>query len=231
MVEDTKKKGKRAARGRVDTSLYGPSGSSSSNPNQFLRDPRQFIRDHEIRDKLGDATINRELRVERFVTHECLRAIWEHLLVEFLGILGFENRPVLVDNISKNLLKTMSILVAIKWEDWARFGDIFLEHRNNLVRHDRKDAFLPHSFSKLGDESFLGKSWAGDFLSTQYTYLPIVVEEGVNKVYSRTRPLPFIRSKTKLIAEGGYGVVTKEVIACHQFKPLTNYDWQDLNTV
>jgi hypothetical protein len=169
---------------------------------------------------------------DSFITEHSLRKIWNGgLLTGLLEILGYEDNG-LVGDVLMNLIKTISILVSIRWDEWPRFGGIFLEYRDGAVlRHDRKDRALPHSLQVLGDASFLGKSWAVDFSRMQSSFLPIVIEQGKNATYPRTRPLPFIRSKRQKIAIGAYGVVTRETIAKYQFLPQNEYNSRDLHKV
>ncbi|KAH8592625.1 kinase-like domain-containing protein [Bisporella sp. PMI_857] len=224
----------RAQRSRTtDFSSSPPGPSSNSDPDQLLQILQGFLQKEGIRKKLADATVNRDLKAERFITHKSVERIWKwDILKRFLEILGFENDDTLVELVIKGLLKTLSILVAIRWQKWHLFKTTFLEDGEGplrTLRHDRNDSAIPYSLENLEDDAFLGKDWAEDFLLAQYTYIPIVVEQGGNEIFPRTRPLPFIRSKSKEIAKGGYGVVTKEVIACHQFRPLLDYTSNDLN--
>jgi hypothetical protein len=234
MGDRRKNKGKASRAGRADTGDFSSyigaqSTSAASDPRRFHVDPQQFIEHHAIHEKLDTATINRDSKSDRFVTLHSLQKIWDwKLLTQFLAILGYEDNAALLESVQTYLLKTLSILVAIRWDKWSTFGEIFLEYRDGgWVRHDRKDDELPYSLNELEDDSFLGRLWASAFLSTQYTYIPIFLtergkddEDDKDEIYPRTRPLPFIRSETRLIARGGYGTVTKEVIACHQFRKL-----------
>jgi hypothetical protein len=170
---------------------------------------------------------------DRFITEHSLRKIWNGgLLTGLLQVLGYDEDNGLVGDVLMNLIKTISILVSIRWDEWPRFAGIFLEYRDRAVlRHDRKDRALPHSLQVLEDGSFLGKSWAVDFSMMQSSFLPIIIEQGKNTTYPRTRPLPFIRSKREKIATGAYGVVTKETIAKYQFLPQNEFHSPDLRKV
>ena len=231
-----RRKNNRRARGRAnvrESEANEPRLNISPAAPSFLQEPLDFLRVNNILDKLGEATINRETPQHGFISQQSLLKIWKGgVLAGFLMTLGYGNNPALVDNVLMHLIKTTSILVAIRWQEWSSFGQIFFEpRRGEVLRHDRKDQNLPYSLDILEDLSFLGKSWAGDFLGKQSCFLPIIIEQGTNDVYPRTRPLPFIRSRTQEIAIGGYGSVSKEVIAKYQFLPQTDINSRDLNKV
>jgi hypothetical protein len=233
----TRRNNRKGPRGRIDARTVEspvPGTSSTSDSPRYLKDPLEFIRVNAIRDRLQEVTVNndRDSIQDRFITEHSLRKIWNGgLLTGLLEVLGYEDNG-LVGDILMNLIKTISILVSIRWDEWPRFSGIFLEYRDVAVlRHDRKDRALPHPLQVLGDASFLGKSWAVDFSRMQSSFLPIIVEQGKNTTYPRTRPLPFIRSQTAKIATGAYGVVTKETIAKYQFLPLNDYSSRELHKV
>lgn len=211
--------------------------SLNPNPRPSRLTAQDFLQEQEIRTKLAEAMINQDRIEGGFITHNSVELIWtKDILKRFLEKLGFKNDDTLVGLVMKHLLKTISILVAIAWGDWHLFGTKFLEYDHGggpgrTPRQDRNDSTIPYSFETLEDNAFLGPGCANYFLVTQYPYIPIVLKEGETAIFPRTRPLPFIRSKSKTIAEGGYGVVTKEVIACGQFRYLHDPGSNDLNTV
>jgi hypothetical protein len=200
--------------------------SSSSYSDQGITDPVEFLEFRSINEQLEKIAYNRGSR-SKFVTLNSLEHVWqsENTLGRFLAILGLGQDIFLLDDVTKNLIKTISILAAIGWKKWDTFRDIFLEGRGGSVRHDRDDRNLPYSLRDLeGQEGdpFLGSYWAGKFLAEQSIFIPIVIKEGGNEIYREGRPLPFIRSKTVKLKEGGYGSVTKEVIACHHFRKFSS---------
>lgn len=208
-------KGKQTARGDRRTVHQGSRRSSSA------ADAVRFLREHEIRDQLESRTHNREYPTERFISLRCLEEIWTFDCLEsFLDILDIDSDRESVLYVRKNLIKVLSILVAIRWDDWSRFADLFLDDGRRRLR---EDSSLPFCLTALEDNTFLGKSFASDFLNVQYAYLPIIVEQGESKTYPPTRPLPFLKTFSTRIGAGAYGVVTKEVVACHQFKPKSEY--------
>jgi hypothetical protein len=217
MEERRRKKSKQPARRerRNVTYYQGPRRSSGA------IDAVRFLRENEIREKLELRTYNRECPAERFISLRSLEDIWTFDILErFLDTLEIDSDTDSVLYVRKNLIKILSILVAIRWDDWSRFESAFLDGGRRRLR---EDSSLPFSLLALEDDTLLGKSFASNFLNAQYAYLPIVVEQGESKIYPRTRPLPFLKSMSTRIGAGGFGVVTKEVVACHQFKPQSEY--------
>lgn len=211
--------------------------SLNPNPRPSRLTAQDFLQKQEIRTKLAKAMINQDRTEEMFITRNSVELIWTNdILKLFLEKLGFKNDDTFVGLVMKYLLKTISILVAIAWGDWHLFGTKFLEYEQGggpgrTQRQDRNDSMIPYSVETLKDDAFLGPGCAVYFSAAQYPYIPIVLEEGETKIFPRTRPLPFIRSKKKDIAVGGYGVVTEEVIACGQFRYLHDPGSNDLNNV
>jgi hypothetical protein len=201
----------------------GPAESSASGSDQGIKNPLEYLEFKQINERLEDATINRHSKSDKFVTLNSLERIWDRgTLGRFLYLLGQKGSflHLLVDDVLKTLIKTISILVAIGWKKWDTFGDKFLDSEDS-VRKDRNDLKLPYTLEALEGkhgEAFLGRLWAGKFFSEQFTYVPYIIKEGGNMIYSKTRPLPFIKSKTEKLKIGGYGSVTKEVIACRHFR-------------
>ncbi|KAG0651751.1 leucine-rich repeat receptor serine threonine-kinase, partial [Hyphodiscus hymeniophilus] len=214
-----KNKGKQPARGEREprnvTYHQGPRRSSSA------ADAVRFLRENEIRERLEARTHNREYPMGRFISLKALEEIWTPACLE--GLLDILDIDYDIDSalyIRTHLIKVLSILVAIRWDDWSRFESVFLERERMRVRGDSS---LPFALSALEDNSFLGMSFASDFLNVQNAYIPIVVEEGESKTYPRTRPLPFLKSQSSQIGAGGFGIVTREVLARHQFMPKSEY--------
>ncbi len=186
----------------------------------------EFLRGRGVLTQLSEAVYNHDWPDprEQFITMQSLEKIWKRqMLKDFLVVLGSGGTEILIETVQMHLIKTISILVHIKWEEWSRFESIFFPSGwAGRVHQDRTDESLPHIHEKLKDDSFLGSA-AWDFFNKQNAYLPVVIEQGSNETISRTRPLPFIKSKQKQIADGGFGIVTKEVIACYQFRPRSEH--------
>jgi hypothetical protein len=199
--------------------------SSSSHVDRGIKNPVEYLDYCQMNEKLEAAAFNRGSKSDKFVPLNRLEDIWRDRLGRFLVILGLGKDIFLVDDITKNLIKTLSILVTIGWKKWDAFGDIFLEERGGSVRGDRNDHNLPYPLAILEGQDgdpFLGEHWAGKFRAEQSTFIPIIIKEGGNEIYREGRPLPFIRSQTLKLKNGGYGSVTREIIACHHFRKFSS---------
>ena len=175
-----------------------------------------------LEDRLHDidqATCKKNKPSEKFVPYSALEAIWTHSrLEEFVHLIhpGFDRD--LIPFVRENLLRTISILVYISWglKEWERFGAIFLHRRNGRGMRDRLDDRIPH-YTLGALTEFLDPICAGRFLSERWTFYPIVLEEGKAQQFSSDWRLPFVNSESTTIGSGGYGQVTKEVVAKRQF--------------
>jgi hypothetical protein len=150
---------------------------------------------------------------ENFVTIASLREVWKwEGLQEFIeGIgLGFEASKEDLNFIEKNLLKTFSILVYIRWKPnkWQKFPEIFM--KDGRFRDDRLDDKLPYDLDVIKHKDFLG-SFGEDFYAYQNIFIPIVLREGEIIKHKRGRRLP-LKTGGKELGSGAYGKVTKEVI-------------------
>ncbi|KAF8859384.1 kinase-like protein [Acephala macrosclerotiorum] len=192
-------------------------------------DPLTFLRKKDIRDKLSEAVYNYDSpTIEQFIAEQDLEKIWEpQMLKEFLAVLGYGGTGGLVKTVQKDLIKTISILVHIGWENWSKFETIFFPNGWEGPIH-RKDPSKPYPHEVLKEKTFLGDGRAArEFFNVQHAYFPAVIEEGSNMIIPRTQPLPFIKSMQEDIADGGFGIVTKEVIAPHYFRPRSEFGLAD----
>ncbi|RJE24917.1 hypothetical protein PHISCL_02749 [Aspergillus sclerotialis] len=170
---------------------------------------------HEI----DQATCRKNRPSEKFVPYAALEAIWtESRLEEFVHLIhpGFDRD--LIPFVRENLLRTLSILVSISWglKEWELFGVIFLHRRNERGVRDRLDDRIPN-YTLGALTEFLDPIYAGRFLSERWTFYPIVLEEGKTQHFSGDWRLPFVNEESIKIGSGGYGQVTKEVVAKRQF--------------
>ncbi|GAB1199412.1 hypothetical protein APSETT444_008760 [Aspergillus pseudonomiae] len=156
---------------------------------------------------------------------EILAVIWsEARLEKFIDLVrpGFDYGWI--DEIREDWLQTLSILVDIGWQDWGRFGDIFLRHRGKNGELDRSDRMIPkYTLAILEDDSFLGSPWAEKFQASQYTFCPIDIEEGKSLMFSKEWKLPFINETSASIGIGAYGRVTKEIIGSGHFRSRSEH--------
>lgn len=186
----------------------------------------KFFRSHKrqaktfLADRLQDlyqATYKRDRPSEKFVPYACLEDIWTDVrLGKFIDLFrpGFDR--VLIPLVKESLLRTLSILVYINWPDWSLFGPIFVHHRNARGERDRLDDHL-HRYTLEALNVFLDPIRADHFLAERWTFCPIVLEEGTTQHFSSDWRLPFVNPEPTPIGSGGYGQVTKEVIASRQF--------------
>jgi hypothetical protein len=216
---------------RVASRLGGNHGQSASMHEQLQPSPAStqsvvhnisnraslFLKEHEILKKIEDAIYNRGNYGKDFVPEKALCDIWHHYLKEFLNVLGITPYEEDLIYIWNNLLNILSILVVIRWKEWHRFSHIFLEPMRD-PEPSRLDDSIPFPLDKLSDESFLGEM-GPFFYSQQYTFKPIVVEEGKASDHPSWSRVPFIQIESEELGRGNYGVVTKEAIAPYQFKP------------
>lgn len=173
-----------------------------------------------LADRLQDlyqATYKRDKPSEKFVPYACLEDIWTDARLEkFVHLVhpGFDR--VLIPLVKESLLRTLSILVYISWPDWPLFGAIFVHHRNAYGERDRlDDRVTRYTLETL--TVFLNPICADRFLAERWTFCPIVLEEGKTQQFSGDWRLPFVNSEPIPIGSGGYGQVTKEIIASRQF--------------
>lgn len=166
---------------------------------------------------LDEATYKKDKASEKFVPYAALERIWtDARLEEFVDLSrpGFDR--TLIPFVKENLLRTLSILVYISWPDWPSFGSIFVHHRNVHGDRDRLDDRIPR-YDRDILCTFLDRMWANRFLAERWTFFPIVLEEGRMQYFPGDWRLPFVNPQPIPIGSGGYGEVTKEVIASRQF--------------
>lgn len=174
---------------------------------------------------LQNETHRRDRPSEKVVTRHSLALIWsESRLERFIDLVrpGFDH--TWIHDIREEWLQTLSILVDIGWQDWGRFGDIFLKHRDEHGKWDRSDRMIPtYTLAILEDDSFLGSPWAEKFQASQYTFCPIDIEEGKSLTFSKEWKLPFVNDISTSIGNGAYGRVTKEIIGSGHFRSQSEH--------
>ncbi|KAK2803436.1 hypothetical protein FQN51_003543 [Onygenales sp. PD_10] len=161
------------------------------------------------------------LPAEKFITLHDLDQIWSNSCLATLGELvdGKRFDEETVDFIRRNLLRTLSILIHIRWDEWQKFGNMFVRHTDDTGAPDRVDEKF--EVATLFDlEGILeDNSWASLFYDQICTFYPITIKEGESHEPARNERLPFINGESLLIGQGAYGKVTKETIAAGQFIP------------
>ena len=153
----------------------------------------------ELKDAIN-RTMHRQHTPHMFICKHDLDRIWaDHSLNNYFPKLTLEERR----SIRENYLRVLSILIHAGWTDLSRFRPLFLREAG------RDDAHLPFQ-----DLSFLG-DFRPTFSFHQYAFTPIVIEEHNERYIQAISPqlrLPFIE-EPELMGIGGYGSVTKRVIA------------------
>ena len=187
-----------------DLARWGKGELKDSVGKRLLNDKYNAIRSYVQRPKNWG---------EDFVTVVSLREVWKgKALREFIeGVgLGFEPNDKQLGFIEDNLLRTFSILVYMRWEreEWQNFLEIFM--KDGAFRDDRRDSELPYELEDIEHETFLG-SWGLPFYNNQYTFIPIVLEQGKVIIYEKGRRLP-LKTGGEMLGIGAYATVTKEVI-------------------
>lgn len=174
-------------------------------------DLEQMLED--VKTELDDATQRSDIETGDFVLEADIKRIWRkpgRLSKLFPFHWALENDGSALEFIRINLLKVVSILVAIHWRDWPHFNTTFI----NQPSH-RLDKDLPFtSLSELRQASFL-RSFGKEFYDKQWTFLPIVIEAGKAERHPRERRLPFVHSE--YINRGGSATIYKETIAAGYF--------------
>jgi hypothetical protein len=151
-----------------------------------------------------------------FAPRDSLHRIWSiDVLEEFV----FHERidlpaPYTVEDLRTNFLQTLSILVWGQWTDWPHFDSIF------LVPHgpDRTDRGIPdYDIQTLANNDFLGPPAGNRFYDDRHLFCPIDVVENGNVTRDGTWKLPFLEGMSEPCGSGGFGRVTKQVIAARHY--------------
>ena len=156
--------------------------------------------------KIQDAIrrkMHRKHAADMFVCKDDLDLIWpDYSLHQLFPSYKPEER----ETIRKDYLCVLSILIYVGWTDLTLFRPLFLRENG------RDDASLP--FTDIVDLAFLG-TLRQVFSFHQHAFKPVVIEEHnarfIQKISTEHR-LPFI-CEPELLGSGGYGSVTKRVIA------------------
>ncbi|KAL3437459.1 hypothetical protein BDV09DRAFT_192825 [Aspergillus tetrazonus] len=161
-----------------------------------------------------------------FITYDSLCHVWEQSQSEILNNLDLTERDAIY--VRNSLLRTFSILMVIRWDEWHRFSELFLRERDCETRFtDEVVMKLPPSNLK----QYLGVSWALNFQNWIAAFDPIIIESGKimaceknvmssSSGHSEYVPVPdggrlpfLLKESGSQLGRGGYGTVTKETIA------------------
>ncbi|OJJ06553.1 hypothetical protein ASPVEDRAFT_328348 [Aspergillus versicolor CBS 583.65] len=180
-------------------------------------------RPNEMRDQLrvmiSSAIENPILANGRFAPRDGLAAIWTvETLEAFFQSYKLSFPPASIRKIRSNFLQTISILIYINWDGWARFNEMFFLYQGPETTRDRTDRRIRHyDIQTLTREDFLGPEAGGPFLDTRSIFCPIDIEEGSVSTWDDGWRLPFLAAKSERRGGGGSGKVTKEVIAARHY--------------
>lgn len=178
----------------------------------------------KIHQELDQAMELRDHPEKCFVPKGALDEIWTtSRLIRLQTFLGIPKSKNNLATFRKGLIHTISILVFMGWRDWPRFASIYLHHCDLQDVRDRLDEKIPsYNSIILGQDDFLRTQHAARrFLECRNIFTPIILEEGKISVYDVGTRLPFINDETnneKRLGEGGFGDVTKEIIAKRQLR-------------
>lgn len=196
-----------------DNGTHHATHSKDLPADKFLKDIRADIYRNSF--KRGDPSA-------QFITNFQLEQIWTAERFEkFVDIVCLKVGRLSIQTVKQNFMKTISILVTMHWSEWSRFGEIYLEDPESDGSFDRADHALHLlELESLEEDDFLGRDWAWHFLLYRPLFLPIIVEKGSHNIYGKQWRLPFTNPESKedkLMGQGAYGEVTREVIACRQY--------------
>ncbi|KAL2844548.1 hypothetical protein BJY01DRAFT_263844 [Aspergillus pseudoustus] len=156
----------------------------------------------------------------RFAPRESLLSIWS---VDVLKDFAFHERihlppPYTIEDIRTNFIQTISILVYGDWDDWPHFDSIFLLHQGRDHRPDRTDQRIPdYDIQTLACDNFLGLRAGNRFFDDRHLFCPIDVVENSSLRRDSNWKLPFLEGRSRPCGRGGFGRVTKEVIAARHY--------------
>ncbi|GES66615.1 putative 2-5A-dependent ribonuclease [Aspergillus terreus] len=156
----------------------------------------------------------------RFAPRDRLRRIWtEDILRQFFRretlLLA---RKTFVQDIRRDFVQTISILIYVNWDGWSRFDKIFFSHRGPDGRLDRTDRSIRHyDLQTLTSESFLGPVAGSHFFDNRHTFCPVDIEEDTDLCGEDGWRLPFLPAQSEPRKSGGFGHITKEVIAARHY--------------
>ena len=90
---------------------------------------------------------------------------------------------------------------------------------STLRKLDRTDRHIPeYDLQSLQKDNFLGPGAGSRFYDNRYIFCPIdIVEDGNLKLEDGWR-LPFLAGRSEACGSGGFGKVTKEVIAARHYR-------------
>ena len=194
---------------------------NSEQVEKWKRVQRFMALRYEISKEILEKTNRKRIPSGEFLTEHNLGKIWTDdrlsQILELAEVVELGMSRQVIEDARDNFKKIFSILIEIGWNEWSRFREIFWDHGDGEGDRTRVDKDLPFVLEEMRRDDFLGDVYASKFMKQQFTFIPICIEAGKhNKALPGLR-LPFVNENTELIGKGGFGEVTKEVIAYRQF--------------
>ncbi|KAL3455337.1 hypothetical protein BJX64DRAFT_297730 [Aspergillus heterothallicus] len=157
----------------------------------------------------------------RFAPYNELADIWTDDVIRRFA--GYERiripSPFTVDDLRRDFLQTLSILLYMHWDDWPHFDTLFLLHRGPDQRLDRTDRHIQdYDVQALTSHNFLGPIAGNGFYNHRQLFCPVNIIENDDLVKESGWKLPFLYGKSELCGSGGFGRVKKEVIAARHYR-------------
>lgn len=166
-----------------------------------------------VQDKLEEKAQEREKKEggHIYFTNADLMPIWDDpRLSEFFSQLSKQEKLVSTGKIKEHLLKTISILAYIGWNEWDTLSDIIFP-RGSYESSQHLDKNLPYlDRETLKHSDFFGDDfWSKKFFENQFYFSPVELKEGKDdkKYYSKIQ-LPICNECTEK-RTGSYGTVTE----------------------
>jgi hypothetical protein len=189
----------------------------------FRRYPPSELQ-RELLVQVTNAIQNPNFGPGRFAPRDSLAKIWTAERLQRFFHNDLCSRQWFIRDIRRNFLQTISILISVNWDDWSRFDEIFFSHQGSDGTLDRTDHSLRHyNLQSLRSESFLGPVFGSLFFDARYIFCPIDIEEGSNLSFEDGWRLPFLPAESQPRGRGGFGLITREVIAARHYYRSGNY--------
>ncbi|GFG25124.1 isoform 2 of receptor-interacting serine/threonine-protein kinase 4 [Aspergillus udagawae] len=189
----------------------------------FRRYPPSELQ-RELLVQVTNAIQNPNFGPGRFAPRDSLAKIWTAERLQRFFHHDLCSRQWFIRDIRRNFLQTISILISVNWDDWSRFDEIFFSHQGSDGTLDRTDHSLRHyNLQSLRSDSFLGPVFGSLFFDARYIFCPIDIEEGSNLSFEDGWRLPFLPAESQPRGRGGFGLITREVIAARHYYRSGNY--------
>lgn len=151
-----------------------------------------------------------------FVTQHDLENVWtsSRLKELFTGLIWAGDQ--FLDSAREKRTKILSILIKIRWNRWEDFKRVFVDSPGML------DTDLPISDIQVLENALGDAPLAFEFQTSQYVFLPIIIQENQDVEYLHDFRWPFTEESKEISPNSPKGSlpVHKEVIAPWQFRDV-----------